>query len=65
MKTKLCVSRGVIQKDTGKIATGVFTWEGRSWRTATITGLVRELPPNISDKDLQRAYREEVRKARA
>jgi hypothetical protein len=54
--TKLCVARGVINKANGRAVTGVFTWTGKSWRTATITNLVTELPASISDKDLRAAY---------
>jgi hypothetical protein len=63
-KTKLCVLRGALNNETGTIATGVFAWEGKSWRTATITRLVTELPANISDKDLRAAYTAAVKAVR-
>jgi hypothetical protein len=62
--TKLCVARGVINKQTGRAVTGVFTWKGKSWRTATITDLVTELPASISDQDLRAAYTAAVKAVR-
>jgi hypothetical protein len=42
----------------------VFAWAGKSWRTATITDLVTELPASISDKDLRAAYTAAVKAVR-
>jgi hypothetical protein len=64
-RTKLCVARGVLNKETGRAVTGVFTWSGKSWRTSTIQGLVTELPANISDEDLRAAYTAAVKAQRA
>jgi hypothetical protein len=63
-KAKLCVCRAVINREKSEPVTGIFTWEGKSWRTGTITGLVRELPAAISDKELTRAYYSELRARR-
>ena len=63
-KLKLCVLRGALNTETGAVATGVFAWEGKSWRTATIKGLMTELPASISDRDLRAAYRAAVKAVR-
>ena len=53
-RPKLCLTRA-IHKETGEWKNGIFTWQGRSWRTAAITGLVKELPETMPLKDQQRA----------
>jgi hypothetical protein len=63
--SKLCVLRSSLNHQTGVCVTGIFSWTGKSWRTATITDLVKELPATISDKDLQAEYRAAVKAAKA
>ncbi len=65
MKTKYCVCRDVREVVTGTNHTGIFSWVGPSWRTATITGLVKKLPATISDKDLRKAYKDFIKGQRA
>lgn len=55
-ETKLCVVRNAVKG--GVTITGVFTWRGKSWRTAELVDVVRVLPRDISDRDLQDAYNE-------
>lgn len=61
MKTKICVVRNTLGAGAEPV-TGVFEYKGTSWRTAVLTKLVKQLPADISDKELQREYREEVRR---
>jgi hypothetical protein len=61
---RLCVARGVVNRQTGQPVTGVFAWTGRTWLTATIAGLVKELPASISDADLRAEYSTAVRAQR-
>jgi hypothetical protein len=64
-KLKICVARNVLNKETGNNHTGVFTWVGKSWRTGTITALVKELPAGVTDKELRDAYNAERRARRS
>jgi hypothetical protein len=63
---KVCVLRQAMLSGSSEQVTGVFLWEGRSWRTAKIVALVKQLPSSISDKDLSAEYRTamKARKAR-
>ena len=62
---EICVARNLLNTETGKNHTGVFTWTGKSWRTGTITALVKELPANVTDKELRDAYNAERRARRS
>lgn len=53
-KEKYCVTRAT--RD-GRTVAGIFTWQGSSWRTGTITDLVKELPTNSTTAELQAAYK--------
>lgn len=63
-KIKLCVSRNTICFADGKRYTGVFTWRGKNWINAEITGLVKELPSSISHEDLRVEYKAAVKAQR-
>jgi hypothetical protein len=52
-KTNYCVTTATDRK-TGHTATGIFTWTGASWRTASIQDLVKPLPASA---DLAKEYR--------
>jgi hypothetical protein len=53
-RAKLCVTRATLN---GRTVNGVFEWVGRSWITARLTKLVRELPASAPDAELRAAYR--------
>lgn len=57
VKTGVCVMRDLLSYETGKLTTGVFEWAGPNWHVADIIGLLKELPRDVSDKELRAAYR--------
>jgi len=62
---KVCVLRQAVRPDSSEQVTGVFLWEGRSWRTGRIVALVKQVPSSISDKDLSAEYRAAVKARKA
>jgi hypothetical protein len=52
-KTKYCVTTAT---SGGVTKTGIFTWIGKSWRTAQLTGLVKELPAGSNITAEYRAF---------
>lgn len=57
-KIKFCVTTAT---SGGVTKTGIFTWTGKSWRTAQLTGLVKELPAGSDLTAEYRAFMKSVR----
>ena len=60
---RFCVLRGALNNQVGNRVTGIFTWTGKSWRTAKIGELVKELPPTLSDRELTAEFNAFVKSA--
>ncbi len=55
MKIQYCVGT-FTNRQTGEVKTGIFTWTGSCWRTASIQDCVKELPGS-TDAEQRKAYR--------
>jgi hypothetical protein len=51
---KLCVTEAV--RD-GRRVVGIFEWVGKSWHTATLVQLIKELPSDASQKVRMAEYK--------
>lgn len=52
---KICVTEA-IDPVTRKRIVGIFEWKGKSWRTAQLVRLIKELPATLTNKERTAEY---------